>query len=166
MPDYDVAVTELVLPAAPPPLGTFRPAVKGQNPGLHEAVVTGDLRLYSANGALTFSAGLLQVVIPAGEYRLTYAAGLWTPANAGEYSVLATIATDRDDVPANNTPSGASITITGAAAPPTAEHGNESHEPDMLTEPALADHATLQAMVHGYNLIGNLGIGAPATDPA
>lgn len=166
MPDYDVAVTELIVPADPSPLGTFRPAVKVLNLGLHTALVTGDIRLYAAGGAMAFSSGLQQVIVPAGEYRLAYAAGLWTPADVGDYSVLATIGTERDDVLANNTLSGISVTITGAAAPPTAEHGNEAHDPDFISDGDLDAHAVLQANVHGYDEHGDLGIGCVPEDRA
>lgn len=166
MADFDVAVTELVVPADPSPLGTFRPAVKVLNLGLHTAFVTGDIRLYASNGTLAFSSGLQQIVVPPGEYRLAYAAGLWTPADAGDYSVLASIATERDDVLSNNTLSGVSVTITGAAAPPTAEHGNEAHDPDFLSDGDLDAHAAAKADVHGYDAHGDLGIGGAPDDRA
>jgi hypothetical protein len=167
MPDFDVAVTQLIVPADPSPLGTFRPAVKVLNLGIHEALVTGDIRFYASNGSLAFSSGLQQVIVPAGEYRLAYSAGLWTPANTGDYSVLAQVAAERDDVPGNNTLSGVSVTITGAAAPPTAEHGNEAHDPDFISDGALDAHAALQVGVHGYDpLTGNLGIGGAPDDRA
>jgi len=166
VPDFDVAVTELVVPADPTPLGTLRPAVKVHNYGRHEAVVTGHIRFYAANGSMAFSSGLQQVVVPAGDYRLAYAAGLWTPANAGEYSVLAEVAAERDDDQSNNVLSGVSVTITGAAAPPTAEHGNEAHDPDFLDDGDLDSHAALQASVHGYDAHGDLGIGGAPSDRA
>jgi len=166
MADYDVAVTELVVPADPTPLGTLRPAVKVHNYGLHSAVVTGNIRFYAANGSMAFSSGLQQVVIPPGEYRLAYAAGLWTPADAGEYSVLAQVSAERDQYPGNNILSGISVTITAAAAPPTAEHGNESHDPNFLSDGDLDAHATLQADVHGYDAHGDLGIGGLPSDRA
>lgn len=166
MPDYDVAVTELTAPADPSPLGTYRPAVKVQNNGLYDALVTGDIRFYDPDGALCFSSGLQSVLVPPGGNRNLYAVGLWTPADAGEYSVLATVGTERDDVPANNVLSGISITITPAAAPPTAEHGNEAHNPDFLSDGDLDAHAALQADVHGYDAQGDLGIGGAPEDRA
>jgi len=166
MPDYDVGVTELVEPQDPSPLGTFRPAVKVFNYGIHEAAVTGHIRFYDPDGAVCFSSGLKQVIIPPGEYRLAYSAGLWTPANTGAYSVLAVVAAENDQNLTNNILGGVSVTITGAAAPPTAVHGNEAHEPDMLADGDLDAHAALQAGVHGYDAHGDLGIGGAPSDRA
>jgi len=166
MPDYDVGVVELVEPQDPSPLGTYRPAVKVFNYGIHEAAVTGHIRFYDPAGSLCFSSGLKQVIVPPNEYRLAYSAGLWTPANTGAYSVLAEVATEHDEDLKNNILGGVSVTITGAAAPPTAVHGNEAHDPDFISDGDLDTHAALQAGVHGYDAHGDLGIGGAPSDRA
>lgn len=167
MPDFDVQIIELLEPSNPTPLGILRPAVLVRNAGTADAVVTGTMSAYElVNGTRLWSSALQSKLVPAGEDRSMYAVQPWTPPNTGAYQFTADISAQVDQVEANNHMTPATVTITAAAAPPTAEHGNEAHEPDMLTEPALTAHAALQADVHGYDAHGDLGIGGVPDDRA
>lgn len=167
MPDFDVQVIELVEPSSPTPLGILRPAVLVRNAGLYDATVVGAMSAYElVGGTRLWSSALQTKLIPAGEERAMYARQPWTPPDTGVYQFTADISATRDQVETNNHMAPVQVTITAGAAPPTAEHGNEAHDPDMLTEPELVDHAAQQVSVHGYNAVGNLGIGGTPDDMA
>jgi len=68
MADYDVAVLELTTPAATAPLAQCRPVVSVRNNGLHDAVASGYVRIYSA-GLLIFESELYSDTIGPGETR-------------------------------------------------------------------------------------------------
>jgi len=166
VPDYDVAILALVEPESTSPVATYRPTISVRNNGTHPATVSGTIRAYNPAGELTFTSGLVSRTLEPGQTASMLAASLWTPANAGLYSVSADIVCDRDEVQSNNHLASVPVTITGAAAPPTAEHGNEAHDPEMLTEPDLTNHAAAQASVHGYDAHGDLGLGGIPEDRA
>jgi len=167
MPDFDVAVIELVEPSSPTPLGILRPAVLVRNSGTNDATVTGTMSAYElVNGTRLWTSALQAKLVPAGQDRTLYAAQPWTPPDVGAYGFTADISTARDEDESDNHLAPVTVTITAAAAPPTAEHGNEAHDPDMLTEPELINHAAAQVSVHGYDVHGDLGIGGAADDLA
>jgi len=166
VPDYDVAILALVEPESTSPVATYRPTISVRNNGTHPATVSGTIRAYNPAGELAYTSGLVSRTLEPGQTASMLAASLWTPANAGLYSVSADIVCDRDEVQSNNHLASVPLTITGAAAPPTAEHGNEAHDPDFLSDGDLDAHAAAQADVHGYDAHGDLGIGGIPEDRA
>jgi len=101
MADYDVAVTEL---SSPPPSAvktTYRPAVRIRNNGIHDALASGILRIYSA-GRLIFTTEIYSAVIPPKETREAQAVNYWTPETEGSYLVIADATCPLDQVETNN----------------------------------------------------------------
>ena len=101
MADYDVAVTEL---SSPPPSAvktTYRPAVQIRNNGIHDALASGILRIYSA-GRLIFTTEIYSTVIPPKETREAQAVNYWTPETEGSYLVIADATCPLDQVETNN----------------------------------------------------------------
>lgn len=167
MPDFDVQAIELVEPSSPTPVGILRPAVLVRNAGLNDVVVTGTMSAYElVGGTRLWTSALQNKLVPAGQDRTMYALQPWTPPNTGAYQFTADISATRDDVTANNHMAPTTVTITAAAAPPTAEHGNEAHDPDFLSDGDLDAHAAAQAGIHGYDSEGDLGIGGIPEDRA
>ena len=101
MADYDVGVTEL---SSPPPSAvktTYRPAVRIRNNGIHDALASGILRIYSA-GRLIFTTEIYSTVIPPKETREAQAVNYWTPETEGSYLVIADATCPLDQVETNN----------------------------------------------------------------
>jgi hypothetical protein len=117
MHDYDVGV--LVLQSPPPAsvLTPYRPAVTVRNNGVHDALASGYLRIYSA-GRLIFSTELYSATIPPGETRQALGVDYWTPPAEGTYIVNGYVSCPLDQYEPNNNLAPASIIVSGEPAPP------------------------------------------------
>jgi hypothetical protein len=129
MADYDVGVISIVVPAQSAPKATYRPAVSVRNNGIHDALASGYLRIYSA-GLLVFETELYSATIPAGAIGTAQAIDLWTPEAEGLYYIHAHLSTPLDQVESNNmlTPVAVEITGTAPPTPPTVPAHAPQHE--------------------------------------
>lgn len=118
MADFDVAVVGLQTPAATGPLTTLRPAISVRNNGIHDALASGYLRIYSA-GLLIFETEVYSATIAPGETGLAQAIDYWTPESIGTYTVSGYVSCPLDQVEPNNNLDPTTITITDEPAPPT-----------------------------------------------
>jgi hypothetical protein len=116
MADYDVGAVALVTPAKSAPKTTYRPAVSVRNNGLHDALASGYLRIYSA-GLLVFESEIYSATIPAGATGLAQAVDYWTPTAEGFYTIHAYVSCPLDQVESNNMLAPVTIEITGATPP-------------------------------------------------
>jgi hypothetical protein len=115
--DYNVAAVALSVPPVPAYLTTYRPAVSVRNEGIHDADVTGTLRIYDrTTGLMIWSAPLAAAGVPPGETRDAIASLYWTPDHIGDYIVQGFVTTDRDQDPDDNQL--ASVTVPVSAEPP------------------------------------------------
>lgn len=115
--DFNVAAVSLSVPPVPAYLTTYRPAVSVLNNGIHDADVTGVLRIYDrTTGLMIWSAPLAAVGVPPGETRDAIASLYWTPDHVGDYLVQGFVTTDRDQNPDDNQL--ASVTVPVSAEPP------------------------------------------------
>ena len=117
MADYDVGAVALVVPAPSSPLTTYRPAVSVRNNGIHDALASGYLRIYSA-GLLVFESELYSATIQPGNTGTALAVDYWTPETIGTYTIHAHLSTPLDQVEPNNMLQPVTVEIT-AEAPPT-----------------------------------------------
>ena len=117
MADYDVGVVALTTPAATAPLAACRPAVSVRNNGLHDAVASGYIRVYSA-GLKVFESELYSDTIAPGQTRPASAVDYWTPSAEGTYIVAGYVSCPLDQVEPNNNLSPTSIEIRADATPP------------------------------------------------
>jgi hypothetical protein len=99
--DYDVAAVALVSPPAQALVTSYRPAVSVRNNGIHDALASGILRIYSA-GRLLFTTEIYSAVIPPGETVNAYATDYWTPPALGDYMIIADVSCPLDQVEPNN----------------------------------------------------------------
>jgi hypothetical protein len=116
MADYDIGVLALVVPATSGPKATYRPAVSVRNNGIHDALASGYLRIYSA-GLLVFETELYSATIPAGAIGTAQAIDLWTPKAEGFYVIHAYLSTPLDQVESDNMLAPVTIQITGETPP-------------------------------------------------
>jgi len=140
MADYDVSVLSLTTPAASAPLAQCRPVVSVRNNGLHDAVASGYIRIYSA-GLLIYESELYSDTIGPGETRPASAVDYWTPPAEGTYIVQGYLSTPLDQVEPNNNLHPTSVSIAGAAPPPeppVALHASQ-HESDGIDEISIED---------------------------
>lgn len=117
MADYDVAALSLSVPAASSPIATYRPAVLVRNNGIHDALASGTLHIYSA-GRLLFTTEVFTATIPPGETRPALAFDYWTPPAVGFFIFLSDVTCDHDQVEPNNHMPPTTIQITSAQPPP------------------------------------------------
>lgn len=117
MADFDVSVVELTTPAATAPLAQTRPVVSVRNNGLHDAVASGYVRIYSA-GLLIYESEVYSDTIGPGETRPASAVDLWTPPAEGIYMVQGYVSTPLDQVEPNNNLWPTAVTISGIEPPP------------------------------------------------
>ena len=117
MADYDVSVVELTTPAVTAPLAQTRPVVSVRNNGLHDAVASGYVRIYSA-GLLIYESEVYSDTIGPGETRPASAVDLWTPPAEGVYMVQGYVSTPLDQVEPNNNLWPTDVTISGIEPPP------------------------------------------------
>lgn len=96
--DYDVRVIGLSSPPAAAVQTQYRPAVSVRNEGLHDTLVGGYLRIYSA-GLLVFSSEIFSGTLGPGASGTADAVDIWTPAAPGPYVIQAycTAPLDQDD---------------------------------------------------------------------
>lgn len=128
MADYDVGVIGLTSPPSLAVLQTYRPAVSVRNYGIHDALASGVLRIYSA-GLLAFTSEIYSAVIPPGETRDALAVGYWTPTE-GTYLVIADVTCPLDQVESNNHLSPTQVIVSGELPPepPTVPYHAAQHE--------------------------------------
>ena len=117
MADYDVGVLSLLTPAAQAPLAQIRPVVSVRNNGLHDAVSSGYIRIYSA-GLLVFESEAWSDTLAPGESGPASAVDYWTPPAEGFYVVNGYFSTPLDQVEPNNNLHPVPIEITGLPPPP------------------------------------------------
>ena len=117
MPDYDVGVIALTTPAASAPLAQTRPVVSVRNNGLHDAVASGYIRIYSA-GLKVYESEAYSDTIGPGETRPASAVDYWTPETEGTYIVQGYFTTPLDQVEPNNNLWPTTIVISGVVPPP------------------------------------------------
>ena len=140
MADHDVAVLELTTPAATAPLAQCRPVVSVRNNGLHDAVASGYVRIYSA-GLLIYESEVYSDTIGPGETRPASAVDLWTPPAEGVYMVQGYVSTPLDQVEPNNNLLPTAVTISGIEPPPPTPvplHASQ-HEEGGADEMSLED---------------------------
>ncbi|HUX29550.1 MAG TPA: hypothetical protein VMV78_02855 [Thiobacillus sp.] len=117
MADYDVGVVSLSTPASSAPLAQCRPVVSVRNNGLHDAIVSGYIRIYSA-GWLVYESEAYSDTIGPGETRPCSAVAYWTPQTEGTYMIQGYFSTPLDQIEPNNNLWPTSIIISGAEPPP------------------------------------------------
>lgn len=117
MADYDVGVLGLSTPAALAPLAVCRPAVSVRNEGIHDAVASGYLRIYSA-GLLIFESELYSNTLTPGQSGPAQAVDYWTPPAEGTYIIQGYLSCPLDQVQHNNNLHPVSVEISGAEPPP------------------------------------------------
>lgn len=116
--DYDVAVLGL---ASPPPQAVvtpYRPAVSVRNHGIHNAIASGYLRIYSA-GLRIFETEVYSGTLAPGATGTADAVDYWTPPAEGPYIVNGYVSTPLDQVEPNNNLAPVTIIVTGGPVPPT-----------------------------------------------
>jgi hypothetical protein len=116
--DYDVAVTGLSSPPPSAVLTPYRPAVSVRNNGIHDALASGYLRIYSA-GLLIFETEVYSGTLAPGATETADAVDYWTPPTEGSYIVQGYVSTPLDQVEPNNNLYPTTIIVTGAPVPPT-----------------------------------------------
>lgn len=117
MADYDVGVVSLTTPASSAPLAQCRPVVSVRNNGIHDAVASGYIRIYSA-GLLVYESEAYSDTIGPGETRPASAVDYWTPEAEGTYMVQGYFSTPLDQVEPNNNLWPTLIVISGVEPPP------------------------------------------------
>ena len=171
MADYDVGVLGLSSPPPSSVLTPYRPAVSVRNNGIHDALASGTLRIYTA-GLLIFTTELYSATIPPGETRNALGTDYWTPPAEGKYLVIADVVCPLDQVESNNHLSPTTVMVLGGPPPPptTVTPHSSQHEDGGADEvnidglhgrladaqPALAHKAT--HMVGGSDAISVEGL--------
>lgn len=115
--DYDVQVLGLTSPPAQAVVTQYRPAVSVKNAGIHDAVVSGYVRIYAA-GLLVFESEVYSNTIAPGETGNAEALDYWTPPAEGPYMVQGFVATPLEQTGPNNNLNPTSI-VVGPGQPPT-----------------------------------------------
>jgi len=114
--DYDVEVLGLKTPASTSPLAPYRLVVSVRNNGIHAAVASGYVRVYST-GLLIFESEVFSNTLAPGVTGDCSSLGYWTPPAEGFYMIQGYISTPLDQVEPNNNLNPTNIHITGT--PPT-----------------------------------------------
>jgi len=133
--DYDVEVLGLKTPASTSPLAPYRLVVSVRNNGIHAAVASGYVRVYSAS-LLIFESEVWSNTLAPGVTGDCSSLGYWTPPAEGFYMIQGYISTPLDQVEPNNNLNPTNIHITGTPpTPPTpvALHAAQ-HEEDGTDE--------------------------------
>lgn len=115
--DYDVAALGLSSPPAQAVVTPYRPAVSVRNNGIHDALASGTLRIYSA-GLLIFTTELYSQTIPPGDTKAAQAVDYWTPPAVGSYIVIADVTCPLDMIEGNDHLAPTTVIVTGAEPPP------------------------------------------------
>lgn len=114
--DYDVAVTGLSSPPASAVLTQYRPAISVRNNGIHNAIASGFLRIYSA-GLLIFETEVYSGTLVPGATGTADAVDYWTPETPGTYIVNGYVSTPLDQLEPNNNLAPTTIIVTGGEPP-------------------------------------------------
>ena len=122
--DYDVEVLGLKTPASTSPLAPYRLAVSVRNNGIHAAVASGYVRVYSA-GLQIFESEVFSNTLAPGVTGDCSSLGYWTPPAEGFYMIQGYISTPLDQVEPNNNLNPTNVHITGT--PPTPPTPVELH---------------------------------------
>ena len=122
--DYDVEVLGLKTPASTSPLAPYRLVVSVRNNGIHAAVASGYVRVYSA-GLQIFESEVFSNTLAPGVTGDCSSLGYWTPPAEGFYMIQGYISTPLDQVEPNNNLNPTNIHITGT--PPTPPTPVELH---------------------------------------
>jgi hypothetical protein len=183
MADYDVGVLGLSSPPPSAVLTPYRPAVSVRNNGLHAALASGYVRIYSA-GLLIFESEVFSGTLAPGATGTADALEYWTPPAEGTYIVQGYVSTPLDQVEPNNNLNPTTIFVVGGPVPPTptvplhaAQHEeggvdpiNVDGLPGVLADPQPAQaHGTQHQAGQGdvLNVSGLAGIlGDPQTPVA
>ena len=133
--DYDVAVTGLSSPPPSAVLTPYRPAVSVRNNGIHNAIASGYLRIYSA-GLLIFETEVYSGTLAPGATGTADAVDYWTPPAEGTYIINGYVTTPLDQVEPNNNLAPVTIIVAGGPVPPpptvplhAAQHEEGSTDP-------------------------------------
>lgn len=129
MADYDVGVLGLSSPPPSAVLTSYRPAVSVRNNGIHNAVASGYLRIYSA-GLLVFQTEVYSGTLAPGVTNTADAVDYWTPETEGTYIIQGYVSTPLDQVEPNNNLPPVTIIVTGEEPPepPTVPLHAAQHE--------------------------------------
>lgn len=115
--DYDIGVTGLSSPPASAVLTPYRPAVSVRNNGIHNAIASGYLRIYSA-GLLIFETEVYSGTLAPGATGTADGVDYWTPPAEGTYIVQGYVTTPLDQVEPNNNLNPTTIVVKGGPVPP------------------------------------------------
>jgi hypothetical protein len=178
MADYDVGVTGL---SSPPPAAVktqYRPAVSVRNNGLHNAIASGYVRVYSA-GLLVFESEVYSGTLTPGASGTADAVDYWTPETEGTYIVQGYVTTPLDQVEPNNNLAPVTVIVSGEEppVPPTVPLHAAQHEeggtdpinvdglPGVLADRQLpSDHGT-QHQAGGSDPLNVSGLAGTLGDP-
>jgi hypothetical protein len=117
MPDYDVEAVALSSPPASAVVTPYRPAVSVRNNGVHDALASGYIRIYSA-GLLIFTTEVYSGTIAPGATGLAQAVDYWTPPAEGKYIANGYVSCPLDQYEPNNNLDPSTFTVTGGPTPP------------------------------------------------
>lgn len=117
MPDYDVEAVALSSPPASAVMTPYRPAVLVRNNGVHDALASGYIRIYSA-GLLIFTTEVYSGTIAPGATGLAQAVDYWTPPAEGKYIANGYVSCPLDQYEPNNNLGPSTFTVTGGPTPP------------------------------------------------
>jgi hypothetical protein len=115
--DYDVAALGLSAPPAQAVVTPYRPAVSVRNNGIHNAIASGYLRIYSA-GLLIFETEVYSGTLAPGATGTADGVDYWTPPAEGPYIVNGYVSTPLDQVEPNNNLAPTTIAVSGGPVPP------------------------------------------------
>jgi hypothetical protein len=115
--DYDVAALGLSAPPAQAVVTPYRPAVSVRNNGIHNAIASGYLRIYSA-GLLIFETEVYSGTLTPGATGTADGVDYWTPPAEGPYVVNGYVSTPLDQVEPNNNLAPVTIIVEGGPVPP------------------------------------------------
>ena len=120
MADYDVGVIGLSVPPASAAIQQYRPSVSVRNNGIHPALATGYVRIYSDSKQIA-NLEVFSGTIDPGQTREAQSVGYWTPPAVGRYLINGYVTCDRDQVENNNNLPPTWIEVTNATPPPSHE---------------------------------------------
>jgi hypothetical protein len=121
MHDFDVGAISLSVPPASAVIQSYRPAVLVRNNGVHDALASGSLRIYSPAGLLIFTTEVYSGTIAPGETAPAQAVAYWTPPALGRYMFIAYVSCINDQYENNNSLAPCFVdVIPGEPLPPSA----------------------------------------------
>lgn len=115
--DYDIGVIGLSSPPASAVQTSYRPAISVRNNGIHDAIASGYLRIYSA-GLLIFETEVYSGTLAPGASGTADGVDYWTPPAEGSYMVQGYVSTPLDQVEPNNNLNPTTIDVKGGPVPP------------------------------------------------